>query len=1023
MSTAEKPIIKPNKKQQECIDNINGKYLVLAGPGTGKTFTVVHRIANMIKNNIDPEKILCLTFSEAAANEMKKKVADTFGKIDLGVNIYTYHGFCNDIIAENPEIFELGDNYRIISKTVSRQFIKEAIDEFNPVGYRNTKNNPYVYLKIISDKIQEIKKHRMTKEEYFHNIETHPDWKPLIKEWELEKDELKKKENKGKRELNRLEKLDKIIEDKLKDIQKATEIWEFYEIYKSKMEKEQYIDFDDMIGFVLDKFNNSSAFLEKVANKYDYILVDEYQDTNKSQNEIVFKLANALKSQNIFVVGDDDQIIYSFQGASLNTIEEFLKEFPDTKVICLTENMRSTQSILDVARVIAVQDDRRLEVNPEFAQYGICKELVATNEKLQSKNAKVRLTKYYDMEQEYFEIANEIEALVNSDECPVDDHSEKKLSEIAILAKSHSELNQFAEILKDRNIPTEIKDGKSIFAIKSSVVLYYYLQALVNPVIYADKLFKLMLLPPFNLHPNDYLKLYEQQSFTGTLIEKMQKINDWVEPDKINEFLKTYNELREISASETIKNIVAETGMRTGIFGYYINEEINKNENIAGLKKVLDESKEFSNLYQKITLEDFVEYLSTIENDKELDILTDKPSVTLNAVQLTTYHSSKGREFEYVYMPTLQARKWDKSTDSFKPTIPVSKEEYRDDEYWKEYRLSDKIKTMYVGMTRAKHTLRLSYVMNAGSSTAPSSWILETQELTELNDLSEYELNTYYNTAKDSLTKRPYDYNRDFKSFIKTKLDNKYYSPTAINKYLSCPRRYLYDDILSFSAVTGNADALHYGSAIHAACEFMLNTAMKTKVYPAKDDFIKTFKMELDKCSLSNLKQREILEQRGENELSNYYHHLTDTPVDSVFAIEYKLKTEIDGVKFVGIIDRIEKNADGTYSIYDYKTGSIASAGKIAPGSEHEDYYNQICLYKYYFEKITGEIVRDTEFIFIIEPEKPVRVGFTTEDTNAVITKFKTAITDIENCKFEPTENKSNCEYCNYKAYCKFDIV
>ena len=179
MVTEEKSEIKPNKKQQLCIDKIDGKYLVLAGPGTGKTFTVVHRISAMLEKGINPEKILCLTFSEAAANEMRNKIAKAFGKIDIGVNIYTYHGFCNELIAEHAEEFELSDNYRIITQTISRQFIKECIDEYHPVGYRNTKNDPYVYLKIISDKIQEIKRQRMSKEDYFNNLENHPDWNKI----------------------------------------------------------------------------------------------------------------------------------------------------------------------------------------------------------------------------------------------------------------------------------------------------------------------------------------------------------------------------------------------------------------------------------------------------------------------------------------------------------------------------------------------------------------------------------------------------------------------------------------------------------------------------------------------------------------------------------------------------------------------------------------------------------------------------------------------------------------------------
>ena len=167
--------ITPNERQQECIDNIDGKYLVLAGPGTGKTFTVVHRLKAMLDKGIEPNKILCLSYSDAAAGEMRKKISKFFGVADLGVNIYTYHSFCNEIIAQNIDSFELADNYRPINDTISKQFIKECIDEYSPIAFVNDRNDPYVYFKQIKAGIEEIKKNRVTKGEYFRNIEINPD--------------------------------------------------------------------------------------------------------------------------------------------------------------------------------------------------------------------------------------------------------------------------------------------------------------------------------------------------------------------------------------------------------------------------------------------------------------------------------------------------------------------------------------------------------------------------------------------------------------------------------------------------------------------------------------------------------------------------------------------------------------------------------------------------------------------------------------------------------------------------------
>lgn len=1014
----------PNKKQQECIDNIYGKYLVLAGPGTGKTFTVVHRLKAMLDNGIDPKKILLLSYSDSAANEMQKKIEDFFKVSDLGVNIYTYHSFCNEIISQNIEAFGISENYKIISETVSKQFIKECIDEYNPVAYRNDKNDPYVYYKQIKNSIEEIKKFRLSKTQYFNNVEQNPDYRPMIELLEKEREELINKEKQSKNDQKRIEKISTLIDAIELKIQKAKEIWDYYELYKSKMEAEQYLDFDDMINYSLDKFQSSPSFLDKIANKYDFIMVDEYQDTNKNQNKIVFDLVHSLKSQNVFVVGDDDQIIYSFQGASLDTIEGFLTEFPDTKVICLTENMRSTQNILDVARTVAQQDQRRLEINPNFTKYEINKNLISKNPNLINKKQKTRLKEYYNQEQEFQDIVDEIEKLINSDKCPFDKETkEKKLSEIAILMTGYNDIETISQLLKDRNIPAEIKYGTGIFEIKSAVVLYYYLQTLVNPDLYSHLLFRLLLLPPFNFDTKDYEILFNGYSFGKNFLKTMQENHDWNETEKIKNFVSTYNDLRKFSSNESVRNTILETGSKTGIFEYFLNEKINRLENISALKKLVDEAKDFSSIHKKISLEEFVEYLQIIEKDRDLELRIDKPDIEANAIQISTYYSSKGREYEYVYMPTLQSKRWESNSKSFKPTIPVDREDWKDEEYWKAYKLSDAIKTMYVGITRAKHSLNLSYITSG--STKPNIWVSKAKELglLDVQNLSDYSIDSYSKQVEKSIIKRDYDYKRDFKNQINNSLKNKYYSISSINKYLKCPRMFLYDDILNFAAISGNPDALSYGSAVHKALEFMTNSAIENGFYPTKAEFISKFKESLNKLATSDFEQRNILEGRGENELSKFYQILITTPIKSLVKAEYELKTQLDGVNFIGYIDLVIKNDDGTYKLIDYKTGKPSTIVSIAPEKEHEDYYNQLCLYKYYFEKINNAKVSKTGFIYTLKPDKPIEKDYTKEETQSVLNKFNNAIKRIENHDFEPTYNKTFCNICGYRAFCKTNTI
>ena len=261
---------KPNKAQEECIYNTKGKYLVLAGPGTGKTYTIIERIKNILAQGIAPEKILCLTYTDAAANEMKKRIENELNVISCGVQIYTYHSFCSNIIEEFPDDFEIHSNYKIISDSISRAFIKECIDEINPVYFRTEKNDPYFYINKIKNRINIIKQNRITKEKFFQNLEQNPDWEPEIKKWE----EIIEDVEQGRNKRYKNPPYDK-KEEAVKRFEQAKELWKFYELYQNKMNISRYLDFNDMINMVLEKFETKSSFLHQIANRYEYIMVDE----------------------------------------------------------------------------------------------------------------------------------------------------------------------------------------------------------------------------------------------------------------------------------------------------------------------------------------------------------------------------------------------------------------------------------------------------------------------------------------------------------------------------------------------------------------------------------------------------------------------------------------------------------------------------------------------------------------------------------------------------------------------------
>lgn len=1010
--------ITPNAKQQECIDNINGKIMVLAGPGTGKTFTVIQRIKSMLERGIKPETILCLTFSDAAAGEMRERLIREMGVLASSVDIFTYHSFCNDIIKQNPMQFNLSANVKLISDTNAIQLMKEAIDEVKPEYFVAPRADKYHFVKDFLNYVPKLKSLRIDKDNYLSNIEKNPSLMPRIKELESE---IYEREQQGKTQnKTRYGEIEKI---KI-NIEKAKELWNIYEVYSDKMFQNNYIDFSDMINFVLDQFESDTAFLREVAGKYKYFLVDEYQDTNALQNAIIFNLLNGVDEKNIFVVGDDDQIIYGFQGAKSDNLENFLTKYPDTKVICLEENNRSAQNILDLSYAIISQDETRLENNELFKSYNISKKLTAKNQKVINKERKIRRWQFGDLIQEYNHIVDDIETLIKNN-CPKNDDGENQLSQIAIISKKRAELSAFAELLEGRNIPYQIDEGKSIFEIRSSILIYFYMKALFNPVLHSDKLFGLLLAEPFNIDYEDYRTLFRESKINKKdFITNMRNIDKWKDSQKIKDFLLTFDFLREFAETNNLRKTLIELINRTGILEFFMKSEQNKSENIMGIKKILDEANELSMSNPTVGLSDFIEYLdSTLSN--EIDITIDKNSMTRNAVQLVTYHGSKGREFEYVYLPNLTSRVWEDfrmpGEYKFITDIPLSKEEAQ------VKKDTELLKLLFVGITRAKYGLTLSFADNDGDKAQQI-----TKFLTPVNNFGfenaqfEYNDEEFNNEFIKSISRETFDNRKALESEIKEQIKKIILSPSRLNDYIKCPRRFFYIKVMGIDIEDKEWDNANFGTAMHAVFENAVRVAKKNGAYPTYEETLNLFKKLINETAFSTEAKKEMFMKRGENALKDYYPHFVEIPYERVENIELSLDAVPVGDDFIsGKIDRIEVNKDGTYELYDYKTGKPVNEKKVAPNEEKEGYYNQLCFYKYAFEKLTGKKVVKTGLIYVENHQKNVYKELTSEDTKYIENKIKEVYQNIKDLKFDGTCNEKNdtCKYCEYKQLCHLEIL
>ena len=1012
MQNAANTKIKPNLKQQECIDTLKGSVMVLAGPGTGKTFTVIERIKNMLDNNIDPSKILCLTFSDAAAGEMKRRLLDKAGQKGTRVSVYTYHSFCWELIQNNIDYFEEFSNAQIITDTAKRSLIRQCIEESDTKYFKTSSGDRFFHTSTILDRIDEIKKNLITKEEYFYNLENHIDWGGGLKEI---REKILRAQSEGKKILKKDESLMAELEKK---INRAREVYDYYELYTKKMRENNLIDFNDMISLVINKFQELPAFSNLVASEYDYFLVDEYQDTNKAQNTLVFSLVDTKDEKNIFVVGDDDQIIFSFQGAQIDNIEKFLKKYPDTKVICLNENMRSTQSILDLSEKVAQLDPRRLENNQDFKKYGITKHLCAKNPELFDKNTKPILNIYEDIVQEYCAIVDKIEEIIKEDS--------PKLSEIAILTKTNSELEEFCELLKGRNIAYELKDGKSIFCVKSSILTIFYLKMLLNPALNADKIFPLLLCEPFCIDINDYNDilaksyLHKNRDFISDIYDMKDK--EWKNAQKIEKFISDYEYLNEAKGALNLYALVLEVINRTGILNCFINCPSDTEENIAALKKLVSEAHNFYNSQKSANLGDFIKYLDdALENNTP--ILTEKSPLNKNAIQLVTLHSSKGREFSYVFIPTLDEYKWERSkTDTISPKIPLGKIITPDEK--EELKTSEKIKLLFVGITRAKHKLYLSFPKTIGGKERRLSRYIGQIQDEYLERRENLYTNENYLGELIKPVKYEHDFKEDFQNFIRSSFESLSISPSMLNTYLKCPRRFLYSYVLRLGAFNKINDVLNYGNVVHKTIENFSKNAKTQGCYQNVEDFITDFRALCTRTPFSERSVRNNFLKKGEENLRTFYNQIILTAPSKIFSTELNIETKVGTqIPINGKIDRIELDEENNFIIKDYKTGSAKPARDIADGGAYEHYLNQLRFYKYLIEKKFDKKVSQAQLVFVEQCDSNFSCTLGEQDSEIIENKIKEAYKNIEAQNFEPTQDKKNCSMCDFCDMCLLNLL
>ena len=1011
-----------NEKQRLAVDTIEGPVMVIAGPGTGKTQILASRIGKiLLETDASPENILCLTYTDAGVVAMRKRLLQFIGPDAYKVNIYTFHAFCNDVIQENLSLFEK-TALDPISELEKIQLFKELIDSF-PKNHPLKRYRGDVYFEVnnLKSLFSNMKREGWTPEFINGKIDEYMAGLPFREEFiykrkykEFAAGDLKK---------------DK-IEDANERMERLRAAVGEFDRFQQLMRKKNRYDFDDMINWVIKAFEENKNLLANYQEKYQYILVDEYQDTSGTQNKLVELLISYWDKPNVFVVGDDDQSIYRFQGANVENMLDFASNYKeDLLTVVLTNNYRSTQPILDISKTIINENKERLvEKIP-----GLSKELFSSNTLIKHLTNKPLIREYDTQRQEMIGIAKQIQDLVAQQVSP---------GRIGIIYKENKYGEELAQYFKLLNIPVYSKRHLNILELplaQKIVLVLKYLASEHDKTYSGDEmLFEILHVDWFAIPPIEIAKITmevadrryndKKTSIRQLLSEKSNLPAKDLFTSPLHDGLKKCSALIEkliadvsnVTLQTLFENIVREAGVLS-----YIMQSNEKHWLLEILTGLFDFVKEETHRDHMLTLSHFVSLIEMMEKE---DITL--PLVQVNGsdkgVNLMTVHGSKGLEFEYVLLVGCNASFWEKKRkpgggyklpDTMFSSQPLVKED-------EELR-----RLFYVALTRAEQHLYISFskFKNDGKELEPSMFIAEIQDQHDLpveKMIIDTEVLSEFAGLNFSKSEAP-EIEKIEEAFIGRILDKFVMNVTALNNYLKCPLEFYFKNLIRIPSPKN--EATEFGSAIHHALEKLFRKMQDGKKdrFAPKEEFIADFEWYMDRHRESFTKEQfDRRKEYGQEVLGNYYDKYINS-FNKIVAIERTIRNVvIKDVPLKGKLDKLEFDGKSV-NVVDYKTGDPDKAIPKTKGpSEKEpnggDYWRQAVFYKIlvdHYEQKDWKVV-STEFDFI-EPDKKKnyrkeKLVISPADITTVTQQITATWEKIQNRDFYTGCGKEDCHWCNF---------
>jgi DNA helicase II / ATP-dependent DNA helicase PcrA len=1104
-----------NEKQKEAVDTIDGPVLVVAGPGSGKTELLTLRIANILRlTDTEPRSILCLTFTDSAAKNMLDRLTQLIGKDAYKVSIHTFHSFATEIINQNPEYFFSGavykpaDNlaqYKILNDlfedlshnspfkiySEDRQFTylsdvqssiaalkregvdpdvfekillenKEFLDEIDQTAL-DIINLPFreVQLADLNNLVQSIEKTSSesdlksiylssTKEIYEQTLELpkKSQSKPFT-EWKNRY--TKPNDLTGKKEF-----LDQINQ------KKHFELAQIYRKYQAALHQQGLFDFDDMLIEVNKAMRNYPGLLYTIQEKFLYVLVDEFQDTNSAQSELLYHVIDndfSNNEPNVLAVGDDDQAIYKFQGANLQNIISFKEKYPTTKIITLEYNYRSHQSILDLAKSVVEQTHTRLSTKLNFPKPLISG--VNQNKILQ----KPVLKSFETRDQELLYITYKTKELISNGVSP---------AEIAILSRDHKQLIDLVKVCNQMEIPIRYDRGENVLEqplVRQIILILRYISTISQShKREADEFLpNILSFEVFNLNPNTIYKIshiahknkINWLDVMGNLEIYNSKNKDTKkeahtepflpeEESKIHEIARFLHDLAKASKNESAEQVLdrilgvsqnevyfqedenddGEAG-QTEQYQYYFsfkNWLKNKPEYLSylsGLKMFVSTLRGYQPK-ATITIWDILELIDVVEKN-HLTIVDNSPyNQSEKAVQLMTAHKAKGLEFEYVFILDSAQSVWAKQGRATKITLPLNlplqPDKDSDD---------DHIRLFFVAITRAKNELYLTHFKKNDKNKDVSllEYIVDVNEIVENTPEPHLDLvigNTIgvlQTWLLGELKQRILSL--DEKEWLRPTLENYKLSVTHLNNFLDVvnggPEMFLEQNLLKFPKSKNFSAA--YGTAVHDAIAQMYREYKGFGVLPGVERVLEYFESTIKNQRLSKIDEQNAI-GKGREALAEFYvqkqHEFNLThDIELDFGNQ---NVRVGDAHITGKLDQVWYNNDKTEAVVvDLKTGKSFDSwrGGDIDLQKLDRYRRQLVFYRLLVEnsRSFGGLKVEQGALLFVEPDKKDRnlvktlsLEITEQDANEMRKLVRAVWQKIQNLDFPDTSGyeKSN---------------